>query len=318
MKVIDGSIKYDPLKDMHMADREKLYDLSVIALGMFDGVHIGHRELLKKCARLGRRERVASVCVTFPTHPQTVLSGKPALTLQSLNQRLSCIARTGVTDAYLYPFDEKTAHMGALPYLRRLAHIFRPLHIVVGYNYTFGRGGEGTPDMLTEYAPRFGYRVHVIDDRTVDGMSVSATGIKRLLSAGDAEMASKMLGRPFEICGKIVAGKGEGRTMGFPTANVRLRADQFLPRFGVYAARAVVDGISHPAVLNLGLHPTLPEGGLTLEVNLLGERLELYGREAKIQFDSFLRPERKFADKAELEAQIAEDAAKASVILQNA
>ncbi len=315
MKVISGIRNNDALKDMHISKREKLYDLSAIALGMFDGVHIGHQELLKKCARLAVHERVASVCVTFPRHPQSVLTGKPYPTLQSLNQRLSKIAETGVTDAYLYPFDEKTAETGALAYLRRLVHIFRPLHIVIGYNYTFGRGGEGNPEMLSDYSTRFGYRVHVIDEKKIDGMSVSASEIKRLLTLGDAASAEKMLGRPFEICGKIVSGKGEGRTMGFPTANVSLRPDQFLPRLGVYAAYAEVDGVRHPAVMNLGLHPTLPEGGLTLEVNLLGERLDLYGREARISFISFLRPERKFADKSELEKQISEDAHTAARIL---
>lgn len=297
---------------------------SVLAIGNFDGVHQGHAALLGRARERARAEARPVAVLTFEPHPRGVFrpGGEPfRLTPFRVKERE--LSRLGVELLFVQHFDMAFAAKSAEAFIDEiLVEAIGAGHIVVGYSCTFGKGRRGTPDMLREAAGRAGFGVTVLEPvRGADETVYSSTHIRELLKSGNPRRAAALLGRFWEIDGRVKEGDRRGRTIGFPTANLGL-GEYLHPRLGVYAVRVRGDGPDDPlagraadGVANLGMRPTV--GGLEprLEAHLFDFDRDLYGRHLRVAFVDFIREERKFSGLDALQAQIAEDAARARAIL---
>jgi riboflavin kinase/FMN adenylyltransferase len=293
-----------------------------LAIGVFDGVHLGHQAVIGRAVDDSRREAsAAAVVVTFDPHPLRILRPESApRLLTSTRHKFQFFAALGATHCLALPFDAVLAGTPADAFISGLAAAARPLReVCVGFNWTFGRGGTGNLDLLTRLGERHGFAVVGLPSVIVDGETVSSTLVRQAVEAGDLRKAAKFLGRDFTILGTVVAGQQLGRQLGFPTANLAAHNEQFPPD-GVYAVDAEWRGERYGGVVNLGVRPTVsaPGGERLLELHLFDFDRVIYGEDVEVSFRAFLRPERKFAGLDELRDQIARDAAQAREMARRA
>lgn len=292
---------------------------SVVAVGVFDGVHLGHQRLLHDLLELSSALPGMPTVVTFANHPDQVLHGSAPPPLVSVPHRLRLLRRAGVSRLVLLQFDDRLRQMGAREFAERvLVGALRTRGLLLGYDSALGRDREGTPTRFAELGRELGFEVRTGAPFLVDGQPVSSTAIRAAIQGGDLVLAHRYLGRFPGAVGTVVRGSARGRALGFPTANLAPQPG-VLPPHGVYACEAIVDGAVFAAVANLGHRPTFAERGGTaaqLEAHLLDFTGDLYGRELEVTFRALLRPERRFADPAELRAQIARDVTAARAVLQ--
>ncbi|HTM22681.1 MAG TPA: bifunctional riboflavin kinase/FAD synthetase [Kofleriaceae bacterium] len=295
-----------------------------VAIGNFDGVHLGHQRLLDEAVAAAGTLGGDAVAYTFDPHPARVLNPTlaPAL-ICSLERRLELIAARGITATVVEPFDRAFAATTPEQFLGDvLARTLGAACIVVGWDFTYGARRGGTTDSLRAYGAAHGIDVRIIEPVTVDGIVAASTRVRNFVAAGNLAGARLLLGRDFDVDGTVVRGAGRGRTIGIPTANLR-HAAELLPPPGVYAVRArVVDGDRPDQVLlgaaNLGTNPTfVKEGELSLEVHILDHDADLYDRRLRVSFVERLRGERRFDGPAALVAQIQADIAQARAILRD-
>ena len=290
-----------------------------LAVGVFDGVHLGHQAVIGRAVADAQREPgAAAVVVTFDPHPLRVLrpDAAPRL-LTSTRHKFQFFADLGATHCLALPFDGAFAATPPEAFITALSQAARPLReICVGFNWSFGRGREGNLDLLTRLGERLGFAVVGLPSVVVDGETVSSTLIRQAVEAGDLERAARFLGREFTILGTVVAGRQLGRQLGYPTANLAAHNEQFPPN-GVYAVEARWRGQAYPGVVNLGFRPTVaePGGERLLELHLFDFDRQIYGDDVEVKFRAFLRAEQRFAGVEELRAQIARDAARARALL---
>ncbi len=283
---------------------------SVVAVGVFDGVHLGHQRLLHQLLELSSGLQGMPTVVTFANHPDQVLHGQTPPPLTSVPHRLRLLRRIGVSRVVLLQFEERLQNMNARMFAERiLIGALRTRGLLLGYDSALGKDREGTPQRFRELGGELGFEVRTGSPFEVDGQPVSSTAIRNAIHNGDLPLAHRYLGRFPGVIGTVVRGEGRGRTLGFPTANVQVQPGT-LPPLGVYAVEAIVDGVVLPAVANLGVRPTFSAAAgaeAKLEVHLLDWTGDLYGRELEVAFLRLLRPEQKFASVTELQAQIAVD-----------
>ena len=283
-----------------------------VALGAFDGIHLGHRAILGRAVTLARERGLEALACTFDPHPLEVLQPDRApLPITTLVDRLQLIAETGIDTAVVVAFTRAIAALEPEAFVRdALAGTLRAREIVVGFNHRFGRGARGDARLLETLGPSLGFRTHVVAPLEVDGVPVSSSEIRTALGRGDLERATRLLGRPYALGGEVVRGAGRGRTLGFPTANVRM--DLRLPLApGVYVCRARVGPAEYRAVVNAGVRPTFGETELAVEAHLLDFSGDLYGQRIQLTFLRRLREERRFPSAEALREQIAADVAAA-------
>ncbi len=283
----------------------------VVALGMFDGVHLGHQEILRRCRTLAARCGARSAVFTFDRHPFHVIRpcAAPAQ-LTDMDDRLALIEDAGIELAVVAGFDERLARATPDVFVRDvLARDVGAVGAVAGYNYTFGWRAEGKAEALARLGAAHGVVVEIVDAVTVDGVPVGSTEIRARLARGDVAGARAMLGRPFSVRGVVVHGDGRGRTMGFPTANVQVPAGMALPGRGVYAVAVVARGGVLVGVANVGTRPTFGEraGAVRLEVFIADFSGDLYGEAIRVSFVRRLRDEIAFISPLALATQIGED-----------
>jgi riboflavin kinase / FMN adenylyltransferase len=297
---------------------------AVLAMGNFDGLHLGHAALIKAaCARAQGTGTPAGV-LTFEPHPRSVFmpQGEPfRLTPFRVKERE--IARLGVELLFVQHFDLEFAHRSAEYFVEEvMLGAIGLSHIVVGHDCTFGNRRRGTPELLREMGARHGFGVTIVEPvRGADAAVYSSTHTRELLRGGRPREAAAQLGRFWEIDGRVMVGDRRGRTIGFPTANLGL-GEYLRPAFGVYAVRVSGDGPDDPlggrtvdGVANIGLRPTVGTPEPRLEAHLFDTDTDLYGRHLRVSLIEFIRPEKKFVGLDALKAQIAADAAKAREIL---
>ena len=301
------------------SDDERV-DASVLTTGAFDGVHRGHQTVIGEVIRRAKERAVASVVVTFDVHPATVVRPESAPKLLThLPRKLELLEGLGIDVVYVIEFDAERAGTTAAEFVEDVfVDRLGAKEILVGSDFNFGKGREGTVAFLEEAGKVHGFDVEGIElirRAETETEPVSSTAIRRALVGGDVEGAAVMLGRPFEIWGEVTQGDQRGRTIGFPTANVMLPEDCARPANGVYACRYVQpNGTVHQAAVNVGVRPTFYDNAdaAVLEAHLLdfpanGESGDLYGQIAKVQFLHFLRSERRFNGIDELKAQLDKD-----------
>jgi riboflavin kinase/FMN adenylyltransferase len=280
-----------------------------LAVGVFDGVHLGHRALIAHLARGARLERATALAATFDPLPIRVLApGAPASALSDVGDRAKLLREAGADGVCVFRFDEAFAKLSADEFVDRLLAAGDVRRIVVGPDFHFGRRAEGDVEKLRARGKRNGFVVDVVTPIEIAGAIVSSTRIRNLLLAGDVEAAARLLGRPYSVRGRVVHGATRGRALGFPTVNLALPTERLLPRDGIYAVWAEMGEGRFKAAATLGVRPTYGSGGSRiLEAYLLDFTGELYGEEVEVAFVKRLRDEIAFASPAELSAQIARD-----------
>ncbi len=296
---------------------------AVIAIGNFDGVHIGHQALFHEVIEKADAIDGTAVAMTFEPHPIRVLSRNshpPLITLYE--QKVELIARTGVDALICVPFTREFASISAQSFVEDiLIKRIGMKAIVVGQDYAFGRDREGNTDFLKRWAGPLGFEVIVsgwIQSHTNNADRISSTRIREFVTAGQVDEAQKMLGRHYQIRGEVITGRNRGgRLLGFPTANIRLQ-DELAPRAGVYAVTVEHRGEKYMGVANIGYSPTFDDHVFTVEVHLLDFNKDLYGKTIRVNFIARIRDEKKFSGIEELSEQIHRDIDTARGVLANA
>jgi len=290
----------------------------VVAIGNFDGVHLGHRSLFALAKARAEKLGLQSAALTFRPHPLKLLFPERRIFLiTSYERKADLIASSGIGNLVIAPFDHQFADLTAQDFVENVLvkHLGAAV-VIVGDNYTFGRNREGSLSRLQELGLEYGFKVEIAPPCQVDGELVSSTKIREAIMQGEIERASRFLGRPCAIVGQVVRGKGRGRGIGFPTANLVSEVELY-PAEGVYAVWAEYDGKRHKGVVNIGYNPTFADTGLTVEVHILDFDQDLYGQKVKIIFVEHLRKEKTCAGIEELQQLIASDVRAARQILQS-
>jgi riboflavin kinase/FMN adenylyltransferase len=304
-----------------MSLEEELSGLSpdrdtVLAVGVFDGVHLGHKALLSKLLERAGERDLASGVVTFDPHPQKVLSPKTRLPfLTDLEQRKALLKDEGVGAVIVLPFTRELARLSAAQFMGLLRDYLRLRELVVGPGFTLGWNREGNVNTLRALGVGMGFTVSVVPPVRVNGDMVSSTAIREALAGGDLKRVHSLIGRPFSLHGRVVRGDSRGAKQDFPTANLGVDPEQALPAEGVYATWAHVAGRSYESMTNIGRRPTFGGRRSGVEVYLLGYQGNLYGQELKIDIMERLRGEKQFDTVEALKSQIVEDIERGRAIL---
>jgi riboflavin kinase/FMN adenylyltransferase len=281
-----------------------------LAIGFFDGVHLGHQQVIRQTLADARQHEALPLVITFDRHPNTVVApGRVPPLIYSLPQKLRTIASLGADRLLLIPFDKALSEQTGEDFIRDLVRDLGQVQtLCVGANFLFGHKRAGDVQLLKRLGAELKFIVHGLAAISLDGKAVSSTRIREAIRLGQLDAASQMLGRPWSLAGTVVRGDGLGQKLGFPTANLDL-SGLALPPHGVYAVHAEADGRRYRSVLNIGLRPTLdrPEPQLRVEAHLIDFTDDLYGRELEVTFLEKLRDEKKFASLGELREQIARD-----------
>ena len=301
------------MKIIHAANELKPAGRKVcLAIGFFDGVHLGHQQIIRQTITDARQHEAIALALTFDRHPNSVVAPAhvPPL-IYPLSQKLKVLESLGTDAALLIHFDEKFSRQTGEEFIRRLACDLGKIHsLCVGKDFVFGRQRSGDVALLGKLGTEIGFTVHGLAAVSLDGRTVSSTRIREAIRAGELDAASQMLGRPYAISGAVVKGDQVGRQLGFPTANLEV-AGLILPPNGVYAGLTRVKKKSYRVALNIGFRPTVAAAvrQLRVEAHLLDFSGNLYGEELTIGLGAKLREEKKFASSAELERQISRDIA---------
>lgn len=302
---------------------DKLPDFknAVVTIGTFDGVHLGHREILKQVVNHAKAINGESILITFEPHPRKLLfPNQPLSILTPLEQKLELITAEGIQHVIVVPFTKAFADLNADAYIKNfLVKQIKAKHIIIGYDHRFGNDRKGDINLLKQYASECGYTIHEISAQLIDDAAVSSTKIRHALLAGHITEANAMLGRPYSFIGNVVHGTQLGRTIGYPTANMKPLADeQLIPAEGVYAIKAKWNKQTLNGMLNIGYRPTVTnEMRLKIEANLFDFNENVYNQTLEIIFIDRLRDEEKFPSIDALKDQLSKDAVNAKHILQN-
>lgn len=295
---------------------EKYDDISV-ALGTFDGVHLGHQKIIERVVETAAINNGTSVVFTFDPHPRAVLRPNiPLPLITTYAEKQEIMAALGVKVFCALPFHREFANLSPEEFVRDiLVEYVRPGLVVVGPNYTFGKHGKGTPELLKKLGEQFGFAVKIEEPVFIEGHMVSSSLIRKLINKGEISKANELLYRPFTLAGEVVRGDGRGRGLGFPTANIAFSSASVIPADGVYAVRVSVGTENYFGVANVGANPTFQGEQRRLEVHILDFGADIYGQFITVEFAKHLRGERTFAYVGDLTKQIAHDTALARNIL---
>ncbi len=288
------------------ADRQKV----CLAIGVFDGVHLGHQQVIHQTIGDARQHEALAIAVTFDRHPNVIVAPDrvPPL-IYSLPQKLRVIESLGADVTWVIRFDQPFSQISGEEFIRQLARDFKLIHsICVGNDFSFGRQRSGNVALLRQLGAELKFVVQGLAAVSLDGHTVSSTRIREAIREGNLDEAGQMLGRPYSLTGPVERGNQLGRQLGFPTANINVQG-LVLPPQGVYAVHARTSGQTHRGVMNIGRRPTFhtPDPPLRVEVHLLDFQQDLYGTEMEITFVSKIREETKFASLDELKQQIGRD-----------
>jgi len=281
-----------------------------LAIGFFDGVHLGHQQIIRQTIADARQHNGIAVVLTFDRHPNAVVAPEKVPPLvYSLPQKLRAIGSLGADALLLIAFDKPFSEQPAEEFIRALARDLGKIHsICVGADFVFGHRRAGNVALLKKLGTEWRFNVHGLAAVALDGRTISSTRLREMIQRGDLDAASQMLGRPYAICGKVREGDGIGQRLGFPTANLNV-AGLALPPNGVYAGCTKWQGSFYPVALNIGVRPTVAKGKpeLRVEAHLLDFKGDLYDKELEVEIGEKLRDERRFDSPEDLQKQISVD-----------
>jgi riboflavin kinase / FMN adenylyltransferase len=281
-----------------------------LTVGTFDGVHLGHQEIVRQLAAEAHRLGYPAVVLTFFPHPAVVLGKRSdPFYITTPEERADLLGKFGADIVITLPFDRQMAETSAHDFISRLETHLGMRHLVIGQDFALGKNREGNAGRLAELGNEFGYSLEVFPPIEMDGEIVSSSRIRAALSGGDIDLVTRLLGRPFAVTGQVVPGDGRGHTIGIPTANLNLWAERAIPKAGVYVSQATINGQTWGAVTNVGVRPTFETELVPprVETHLLDFDSDLYGQDLRLSFLRRLRDEQRFPDIQALVNQIHAD-----------
>lgn len=284
---------------------------TVVTIGTFDGVHIGHRKIIDRLIEVGRKEGLEPTILTFFPHPRMVLQEDSGLKLiNTIDERKIILENTGVDNLIVHPFTKEFSRLSAHQFVEEI--LVEQLHakkIVIGYDHRFGRNRTANIEDLKKFGKEFGFEVEEISKQDIDEVAVSSTKIRKALNDGEMEKANTYLSQPFMLTGKIVKGKSLGRKLGFPTANLQIAESyKLIPKNGVYIVKSTIDGKQVFGMTNIGTNPTIGEGNTqSIETYFFDLNKDLYGKTLQIDFLKRIRDEEKFDSLEELSQAMEKD-----------
>lgn len=293
----------------------------VITVGLFDGVHRGHQALIREMTSLASSMKLESLLITFWPHPRRVLHPEAQnefYLLSTLDEKLHLLERQGVDHCWVIPFTPEFAKISAHEFIREfLTGPFIPAGMITGDDHHFGQGAEGDQRLLKEVGQKHGFEVYAMNTLHENAQRISSTRIRSGLQSGDIESANRLLGYNYLLMGQVEAGKRVGRSIGFPTANIRCPVDQkLIPADGVYVVRVGVEDQDHFGMLNIGFRPTVERSeNRTIEAHIFDWTRDLYGKTVRIEFVARIRDEMKFPDLTSLKKQLELDREQAISLL---
>lgn len=294
---------------------------AVVTIGTFDGVHLGHQQILRQLKAEAEHIDGETVIITFHPHPRKVVRGEvdQVNLLTTLEEKISFLELQGINHLVVVPFTEHFASQSAEEYVRDfLVQKFHPSVLIIGYDHRFGKGRSGNYELLEEMAPVYGFRVKEIPEHVLHTVTISSTRIRNALKEGKLEEANENLGYAYQLSGVVMEGDKRGRTIGFPTANLAIGdPEKLVPADGVYAVTLHIAGKPNDfrGMMNIGFRPTINGTTRTVEVNIFNFAESIYGGVLKIRLHHFLRSEKKFNTLDELKAQLLADQTEATLLL---
>jgi riboflavin kinase/FMN adenylyltransferase len=281
---------------------------TLLTIGVFDGVHLGHRRLIAELLKRSAQRHLLAGVVTFRQHPEDVLStGKNMPFLTDIKTRIKLLQNEGISLIVPLTFTKKLAGLSARQFIVLLQKYLRMRGLVIGPDFALGRRREGNIEILRKLGQEMGFSLTIVPPLKINGETVSSTAIRKAMADGDMKKVRELTGRYFNLHGKVVTGAGRGESLGFPTANLDINSGQALPPDGVYAGLAHADGRTYQTMTNIGYDPTFGDNERTVEAYLLDYSGDLYGQELSVDFIARLRDEKKFKNAEELKKQMAED-----------
>jgi len=290
---------------------------TLLTVGVFDGVHRGHKYLISRLVEQARKRDLLPGVVTFRQHPQEVLAKTGLSFLTDLDDRIRLIKAEGVAIVVPISFTPELSKYTPRQFVSLLQKHLKMKGLVIGPDFALGYGREGNIENLKALGKKMGFTIETVPPVKINGKVVSSTAIREALAKGDMKKVERMIGRPFSLSGPVVTGAGRGVTLGFPTANLSVSPEQAVPTDGVYATRAYIDGKAYPSLTYIGSSPTFGGKERRIEAYVLDYNGTLYGRELKIDIMERLRGDVKLKSTEELKQQIAEDVKKGKIILGN-
>lgn len=293
---------------------------TILTLGTFDGVHIGHSAILKKLTQNTNNGEFESTVLTFFPHPRMVLQGKSDLKLlNTINEKISLLENIGIENLIIHSFDEKFAELSAEEFAKTVLVDQLHIHkIIIGYDHRFGKNRTADINDLISFGTQYGFEVEQISAQEIDAISISSTKIRNALELGDIDLANQYLGYSYFLSGTVVKGKQLGRTIGFPTANIDLEeAYKLVPKNGVYVVAAEIDGKTVFGMMNIGFNPTVQGQNRTIEVHFFDFDSDIYNRQIRVAVLQRIRSEEKFGSVELLTNQLKKDRDFSKNYLQN-
>lgn len=283
---------------------------AVVTTGTFDGVHLGHAKMLNKLVEIGQVNTSETVLMTFFPHPRIVLFPDHDLKLiNDIDENIELFKNYNIDHLIIQNFDKEFSRLTSLDYIRDI--LIKKIglkNLVIGFNHHFGRNREGSLKNLNEYADLYDFDIHQVDSYSIDKKSVSSTKIRNAINLGDVQLVNSYLGYSFTFSGIVSKGKGRGKSMGFPTANIILEnKNKIIPKFGVYAVNILYNKIRYKGMLNIGMNPTFNNPECSIEVHIFDFNKEIYGSKLSIELVDRIRNEKKFNNPDELKNQLAID-----------
>lgn len=283
---------------------------TILTLGTFDGVHIGHAAILKKLTQNTADGKFESAVLTFFPHPRMVLQGKSDLKLlNTINEKIDLLEKIGIENLIIHPFDANFSQLSAEEFVKTV--LVDQLHIqkiIIGYDHRFGKNRTANIDDLTAFGLKYGFEVEQISAQEINDISISSTKIRTALEDGEINLANEYLGYSYFLSGTVVKGKQLGRTIGFPTANIELEEEyKLVPKNGVYIVAAEIDGKSVYGMMNIGFNPTVQGKKRTIEVHFFDFDLDIYDRHIRVAILQHIRSEEKFESVEFLKIQLGKD-----------
>lgn len=283
---------------------------SVLTIGTFDGVHIGHQKIIERLNQIKKSKTERSMILTFYPHPRRVLDHSNDIKmLTTMDEKIQLLEKFGLDDLIIEPFTKEFSRLSALDFVRNI--LVNQLHLkqlVIGYDHQFGKNREGNFEQLTEYGELYDFGLEKISAQEIENVSVSSTKVRKAIENGDMATANKYLGYHYLLTGKIVKGQGVGRKINYPTVNLDIEEDyKLIPKKGVYIVRTLLNKEIVNGIMNIGFRPTVGGKGQTIEIHLLDFNADLYGSTMQIEVLHRLRDEKKFENIEELAEQISKD-----------
>jgi len=308
------------MKVFHSISAYKNTQPSVLTIGTFDGVHNGHKAIISQLLTASKKEGLTSIILTFFPHPRMILQeGNPIKLINTISEREELLQQTELENLIIHPFTKEFSRLTALEFVRDI--LVNQLHIkklIIGYDHRFGRNRDATVEDLIEFGKTYDFEVEEIKVQQFGGVPISSTKVRNIISEGDITTANSYLGQPFTLSGKIVSGRGIGKTLTFPTANMQVAEDyKLIPKKGVYLTQSEIEGKTIFGLTNIGTNPTVGGKHQTIETYFLDYKEDLYNETLQLKFITRIRDEKVFKNTEELKTAIKEDEVFARDFIKN-